>query len=321
MFWNKRKPKNRRLGRVQVLDVKVRSSVAAAARTRMIVVSLGIVVGTVLGLFALWRGGEWALNQLVYENKSFAIQQIEVQTDGVISPDQLRRWCAVKPGQNLLALDLARVKRDLELFPIIQSVSVERILPGTLRVRVTEREPIAQITVPRPKSSGDGIELSVFQLDAEGYVMLPLDPRQRAVPLAGADDQMPVISGINFAELQPGRRMDSAQMQAALKLIQDFESSPMAGLVDLKRIDVSSPQVLIVTTGQGSEVTFSLNDFERQLRRWQQVHVECLRYNRSIATLDLAVNANTPLRMQEASGLPPATPREVKPQRNRRRHV
>ena len=110
------------------------------------------VFGTVFGLYLLWRAGEWALDKLVYENEAFAIQHIDVQTDGVIAPDQLRRWAGVKPGDNLLALDLARVKRNLELVPLVQSVSVERILPRTLRIRVTEREPVAQVNVPRPRS-------------------------------------------------------------------------------------------------------------------------------------------------------------------------
>jgi cell division septal protein FtsQ len=321
VFWNKRKSRNRRLGRTRVLDVKVRSSVAAAARTRMIAIALGVTFGTVIGLYGLWRGGEWALDRLVYQNKAFAIQQIDIQTDGVLSPEQLRRWCEVRPGQNLLALDLALVKRDLEFRPIIQSVSLERILPGTLRVRVTEREPVAQIHVPIPARDGDGIQLKIYQVDAQGFVMLPLDPRQRSVPPQGTEDQMPVISGINFSELQPGRKIDSEQMKAALQLIQSFDSSPMAGLVELRRIDVSAPRVLIATTGQGSEVTFSLNDFDRQLHRWQQVHLECLKYNRTIATLDLAVKENTPLRMQEASALPPSAPRTAKPPRNRRRNV
>ena len=45
---------------------------------------------------------------------------------------------------NLFALDLSRVKRDLELVPAIESADVERILPHTLKICVTEREPIAQ---------------------------------------------------------------------------------------------------------------------------------------------------------------------------------
>jgi cell division septal protein FtsQ len=323
VFWNKTKYKNRnrRMSRVHVLDVKVRSSVANRARTRMAGMAIGVTVGTIVGLYLLWCAGAWALNQLVYENQSFAIQEVDVQTDGVISPDQLKRWSKVRRGQNLLALDLAQVKRDLELVAMVQSVSLERILPGTLRIRVAERVPIAQINVPRPRRGGDGIELVVFQVDAEGYVMVPLDPRQRAVPLHAADNEMPVISGINFSELQPGRRIDAAQMAAALQLIQEFDSSPMANLVDLKRIDVSSPAVLLVTTGQGSEITFGLNDFDRQLGRWQQVHQECLRYNRNIASLDLAVNGNTPLRLQEATVLPPPLPGNAKPLRTKRKHV
>jgi hypothetical protein len=32
---------------------------------------------------------------------------MDVQTDGVIAPEQLRRWTGVKLGANLIALDLA----------------------------------------------------------------------------------------------------------------------------------------------------------------------------------------------------------------------
>ena len=319
-MWFKRKSKNRRLGQTRVLDVKLRSSRVRAARTRLVGITLGLSFATIFGLYLLWCAGEWALNRFVYENNSFAIQEIDVVTDGVISTDQLRRWSGVKPGGNLLSFDLSRVKRDLELVPMIRSASVERVLPGTLRIRVTEREPVAQINVPRPRAGG-GVELVVFQIDAEGYVMLPLDPRQRAVPLNQAEDQLPVISGINAGELQPGRKVESAQAQAALRMIAAFEGSPMSGLVDLKRVDVSAPQVLVVTTGQGSEITFGLDNFERQLPRWQAIHELGLKMNKVIAALDLAVPNNIPARWLEASALPPPAPKSAKPQRTRKNNV
>jgi cell division septal protein FtsQ len=315
-MWFNRKQKNRRLGRVQVLDVKLRSSQVRAARMRMIAIAIGLCFGTVFVIYLVWRTGAWALDRLVYENKSFAILQVDIQTDGVISADQLRRWSGVKYGENLLALDLARVKRDLELVPLVQSASIERVLPNILRVRVVEREPVVQANVLRPRAGG-GIDAAVFQIDGDGYVMLPLDPRQRSVPLGQqTEDQLPVIAGVNPGELQPGSRIESPQTQAALKFIAAFESSPMVGLVDLKRISVSSPEVLIVTTGQGSQVTFGLDNFERQLLRWQKVHEECARMNRVIATLDLAVTENTPLRFVEAGTVPPAAPKN-KPHRKR----
>jgi hypothetical protein len=193
-------------------------------------------------------------------------------------------------------------------------------LPSTLRLRISEREPVAQVAVPQPRPGG-GLDLKVFQIDPNGYVMLPLDPRQRTMPPTQADDQLPLLLGISASDLQPGRKLESTQVKAALQWIDIFESSPMANLVELKKIDVLSPEVLIVTTGQGSEVTFSLNNFDQQLLRWQKIFEECGRTNRTIVTLNLAVTDNTPLRFSEASVAPPIVPKTIKPQRIRRRNV
>src|SRR5258705_2260302 len=120
-MWFSRKQKNRRMGRRHVLDVKLRSSQVRDTRIRLGAIALAIAFGTVFSLYLVWRTGEWALNRLLYKNSAFAVRQVEAQTDGVIAPDQLRRWAGVKPGENLFALDLSRVKRDLELVPLIQS--------------------------------------------------------------------------------------------------------------------------------------------------------------------------------------------------------
>src|SRR5690242_17237418 len=181
-MWLNRKPKNRRLERDYVLDVKLRSSQIRASRARKITCFLVALLGVGAAGYSLWCAGAWIINRLVYENKAFAVEEVDVQTDGVIAVDQLRRWSGVHPGQNLLRLDLARVRRDLELVSLIQSVSVERVLPHLLRIRVIERSPIAQIKLFKPSASG-GIETGVFLLDAEGYVILPLNPREQSVPM------------------------------------------------------------------------------------------------------------------------------------------
>jgi cell division septal protein FtsQ len=319
MFF-RRKSKNRRLDREHVLDVKLRSGQLRAKRTRAVTVGLGALFAVVFGLYLLWRIGGWGLNHFIYENKAFAIQEMEVQTDGVIAMDQLRRWAGVQPGQNLLALDVARVKRDLELIPFIQSVAVERILPHTLRVRVSEREAIAQINVPRLRP-GAGLDNTVLHLDPEGWVMPPLDARQRATAPNPAGEELPVIAFPHADLLQPGRRVEARQVQAALQLIVAFEHSPMVGLADLRRIDASAADILIVTTGQGSEVTFGLADLEQQLRRWHEIFDAGQKANKGIATLDLAVSNNIPARWLEASAVPIGTPRLPKPIHLKKKHV
>jgi cell division septal protein FtsQ len=219
-----------------------------------------------------------------------------------------------------LALDLARVKRDLEMIPLVQSVSVERIIPHTLRICVTEREPIAQVKLPELRPNA-GAAPMVYQLDAEGYVMLPLDPRQRATPPPPNADVLPVVAGVSPTQLQPGRRVTALQVQAALKLIAAFDQSSMAGLVDLQRVDVSFPEVLVLRTGQGSEVTFGLANLEQQLRRWHEIYQLGQQSSNVIATLDLAVTNNIPVRWLEASAVPPATPKPAKTLRAKKKHV
>lgn len=322
-MWKKREQnKNRRLYRHNVLDVKLRSDQVRASRARLGVVLFLAVVGPFFGIYLLWRIGEVMLNAFVYENNDFAIAQVEVQTDGVIAPEQLRRWAGVKPGANLIALDLAAVKRNLELISTVESVSVERVLPKTLRIQVTERDPIAQVNVPRADGASS-IAVSVFQLDVAGMVMQPLDPRLCTVTLAQLNSQLPVISGMNAFQLQPGRRVELPQVQAALKLIAAFASSPMAGLVDLRRVDVASPGVIVATTGQGSTITFGLDNMEQQLRRWREIYDYGKQANKGdIAAVDLAVGNNVPVRWMMASSTPVVgLPKTVKPKNTRRKNV
>jgi cell division septal protein FtsQ len=316
-MWFRREHKNRRLHRFHVLDVKLRSDQVRATRVRMALILLLIPACTIFGLYLFWRTGEWALDKFVYENSEFAIQHVEVKTDGVIAPDQLRRWSKVKLGDNLIALDLTAVKRNLELVSTIGSVSIERILPRTLKINVTERDPVAQVNIPRAGTAGS-IAVEVFQLDADGYVMQPLDPRLCVIPLAQVNSQLPVISGLNVYQLQSGHRVDLPQVQAALELIGAFSHSPMAGLVDLRRIDVSLPGAVVATTGQGGEITFGLNNLEQQLRRWREIYDLGQRMNKAVASLNLAVSNNVPVRWMEAVAVPSATPRTVNPATTRR---
>ena len=321
MAWFRQQQKNRRLDRRSVLlDVKLRSDQVRATRMRWGVIALTVSGGTIFGLYLVWRTGEWALNHFLYQNRDFAVQQIDVHTDGVVAVDQLRRWAGVKPGDNLLALDLGMVKRNLELVPLVKAAAVERVLPRTLRIRVTEREPVAQAYAPQPRADGRGYDMKVFQLDDEGAVMLPLQLRQRATPLAQAGEQLPTLAGIDPINLAPGKKLDSPQVRAALDLIVAFEHSPMAGLADLRRIDIASPGVLIATTGQRGEVTFALADFDRQLRRWRVVYDQGQAKNQAIAAVDLAVPNNIPVRWLDSRAVVPIAPK-AKPSTNRKRNV
>ena len=260
------------------------------------------------------------LRRTIYENSAFVIRRIQVETDGVLSPEQICAWAGVRSQANLMALDLARVKRDLELVPAIESAAVERILPGTLRLRVIEREPIARVIFARVQGRGASTNSSLT-LDANGYFMFSIEPGQRHQPTVASEDHLPILAGIPAVDMRPGRQVESPQVRAALTLIQAFQRSPMAGLVDLKVIDVSQPGVLVVATGQENEVTFGMSNFELQLGRWRLVHDYARKAGKHILMLDLAVANNAPMLWEDAAGVAPPSPKPIKPSPYKKKHV
>lgn len=321
MFWFKRKRVNRKVGRQQVLDVKLRSSKLRAARARNIAVWLGWFFAIVLVVGLVFWSVERGVEVFVTRNSFFTIRDIEVQTDGILSPDQLRRWAGISPGQNLMALDLNTVRRQLELIPLVESVAIDRVPPSTLRLRIAERVPVAQINVPQP-APGGGIQFNAYHVDAKGVVMLPVAPLQRASAMVSATEVLPILDGVHPNDVQPGRRIRTPQLHAALDLIQAFERSQMAGLAEIKRIDISAAEVLIATVSPEGTVTFGLKDHELQLARWRQIHNTASTIGQSILTLDLAVTNNIPVTLSDAGSVSPATAKPPsKSTHLRRKHV
>jgi hypothetical protein len=281
---------------------------------------MAIAVGTLGGLYGLWRGGEWTLNRLVFENDAFAITQLDVKTDGVLSREQLCRWSGVRSGDNLLRVDLARVRRDLEFVPMIRSASADRVLPHTLRLRVTERVPLAQVRIPQFDSAGR-VGFVVYFLDETGYVLNAADLNATAGLSGRAWSDLPLLTGLSANELIAGRATESPRTLSALRLLVEFDHSPMAGLVDLETVSVSSGDQLVVATGQGSQITFRPERLEEQLRRWRAVHDLGRLAGRAVLSLDLSVSNNVPALWLEATAVPATVPKSNPAPRTRKKNV
>jgi cell division septal protein FtsQ len=321
MKWFKRVPRNRRLDRRQVLEVKLRSSQIRSQRIRL-AVSIGITLMSLIVLgFSFWRGGGWLLDRALFRSDAFALRHLDVQTEGMIAPDQVRQWAGVRPGDNLWRLDLARVRRELQLVPFIESVAVVRVPPHTLRIRITERTPIAQAGVHRFSPDGAAAASVRYYLDASGHVMPPLESWQGLAVNHQWFEGLPMLLGMPPSDLRPGIRAESPKVLAALRLLTELQLSPMVGLADIERIDLSGVGVLQARTSQGLDITLGLDRFEEQLRRWRAIHDYATHLGRVTASLDLSISNNIPARWLEASAAPPPGPKTPSTLRPRKRNV
>lgn len=315
------KAKSKKFEKQWKLEVRSRSKALKALRLRMALSALAISTGVVLVLMFCWKGGEFLLERYVYRNPALGIQRIHISTDGIIPIEQIRAWANVKEKQNLLGLDLARIKRDLELIPLIEAASVERVLPGDLIIRIREREPIARIHVFAPRQPDLLLEKSSIYLDQHGMVIPALLRELNAIAFDDATRFLPVLTGVGATSFRPGTIVSSPQILAALRWIKSFQQSEMIGQVDVQAIDVSSATALLVSTEQGNEVSFAYQDFERQLTRWKQVHSLGRQRNLTIASLDLVVTNFVPAVWTELTNALPAAVRVPQPSPYRKKHV
>lgn len=324
-MWLKRKSKNRRNERESMLEVKMRSRDARRARLRIVTALIGAVSGTTLGVLVIWQAYHWALQRFVYDNEAYTVRRIELRHHGRLRPEQIRQWAGVEPGQNLLAIDLDRVRHDLEMIPWVQRAEVEALRPDCLRLGVWEREPVVQVVIWRLNVADSSAWAETNYLDAEGFVLPPLHP-QWIKPGESADfAHLTRLTGLDRAEVVPGQKLSKPRVTAALNLVRAYEASSMYSLVDLEEVDVSGGDTLKGILRQGTRMGFGFTDFERQMRLWRSIHDYTSIRSQVIESLDLSVTNNLPARLRDATAgtnpLPgsPANPaRPAKPQKTRR---
>ena len=296
----KSRKKNKKTGQNNVLSVNVKSQQIRSERLRALR-SFLIIGVTLMALVATsWLGGSLALTRLVYENESFAVLDMDYRTDGIISESQLKDLGGVEMGDNLLSLDLLRIKRNIELTPRVKIASVERFLPDTLQVRVTERVPMAQIWIWQRDSDNEGqYDCIRLQVDESGHVMPPIVGQSVVFPQHQSEWSLPVIAGIDLKTLRtlaPGRPAGLPKLKAALEVIREYRKSAMVGEVDLRVVDLSQPQILRVTTGDGGQIDLSRNRLQQQFNRWARIRAHGQKYGLAIEAMDLSVTNNVPVR-------------------------
>jgi cell division protein FtsQ len=125
----------------------------------------------------------WAV-RLTQSDARFAVRAIAVEGAIHTPKKELDAITAQYVGLNLFRIDIDRVQHDLRTLGWVQRIDIEKTLPDTLRIRITERVPMALVR--------NGETLSY--VDAEGTAFAELTP-------AAGNEDLPIISEASGAEL------------------------------------------------------------------------------------------------------------------------
>lgn len=145
-------------------------------RLFVILRNAGLAVTLVLGGIWAWRHTQ--------SDERFAVRTIEIA--GAVHTPRAALDSITKQyvGLNLFRIDIDRVQKDLGGLGWVRRIDIEKKLPDTLRIRITERVPVALVR--------NGEALSY--VDEHGAAFAELSP-------AVGDDDLPVITGAEGDEL------------------------------------------------------------------------------------------------------------------------
>jgi cell division protein FtsQ len=94
-------------------------------------------------LLALVAGGVW----LVYFSSYLAVHGVAVAGEHQLSAAEIERAAAVPTGEPLATADLDRIRARIEALAPVRSADVTRQWPDHVLVTVTEREPVAVVSI------------------------------------------------------------------------------------------------------------------------------------------------------------------------------
>jgi cell division protein FtsQ len=216
-------------------DRSARSSSAGGGTLRTVLAYLPLVGKILLAVVAgvlLFAGYRAAASASFFQARI-----VDVNPTTRASADEITRIVRRAAAQTgVWRIDLAAVSRELERVPWVRRAIVSRVLPDGLRVRVTERTPLAVVRTANGK---------FIWVDEDAVTLNAMSPT----------DRMPAffIRGWDEAETDAARAANRERIQKYVELARDWEA---AGLGErISEVDLADLQdVRVQLAGDDSQI-------------------------------------------------------------------
>jgi cell division protein FtsQ len=239
------------------------------------------------GLLAVaWFGVTLFIEQFFTKNKNYDVRVVEVNTDGVMTREEVLSKTGIREGLNIFSLNLEAAQKALALIPEVKSASVQRNLPNTVSISIEARRPVAWVAPGDTGADPSTMETSCL-VDEDGVMIKPQG-------FEASHTRLPVVYGVPTEQWRIGDKIEMPELEAALHLfgLAAERSNPQ---VNLRAADITKGWCIVAWNDPQTRLTFGLKDLPAQLDRLQVIlsHVE--QTSRRIATANLIPERNTPV--------------------------
>ncbi len=225
---------------------------------------------------------------------SLTVQRVLVHGNSVVQTNEILQFAHVGEGSRMYDLDLMKIQKDVLSHYFIKEVVVERDLPSTIRIKVTERTPIAMI------NAGE-----LRYLDPDGVVL----PHS----VSGELFDLPLISGIS-QDVSPnvGATLTHADIQEALAILSAARLVNKNMFHLISEVRLRNGGDIVLYTAEGSiPILFGRGDAASKLVRletlWNEVVQE--RGSHWVQYIDVRFEDQVVVRWKEQQGKSKLLPR------------
>ncbi len=253
--------------------------------------------GAALAWAVIAAGDLW--EQAFRNNRTYAVGQFELITNGAITAPQVASVTGLRPDQNITALDLGQLRRQLLTLPQVRSADVERRIPNHLSIRLEERRPVAWLSC-----AAQGLR----EFDSHGLL---LDEDGVVFPVSVLLEEYTALPVINCAALPPvtpGRTVGDPLVRQALELVTLMRRQNWIQPIVLEKIHLFNAYTMVAQTGSDALFTFHPEQLEKQIARLDAILRKVGTAGRRVASVNLQLERNVPVTFSEAA--PAGSPKD-----------
>ena len=227
---------------------KGKRSLPIAALARKAGRVLALVSGVAVSLAALYVG--W---QQLTASPYLRISHVRVEGNRQVKEEELVGLTEAR-GANIITFDVEDAGRRVESLPWVREVSLARELPGSVKIRVSEREPLAMINLGE-----------LYYIDDEGVIFAAAD--------GNTGVNYPVLSGLDRGKLLRGERESFELLERGLELLRILKTRKGSlAWDDVSELFLDLEEgMTLYTSERGIPVHLGKGGFEEKLYRAERV--------------------------------------------------
>jgi len=215
---------------------------------------------------------------------SFDIADIQVRTDGELSPEILLAAADIPEKTNFFKLDTEAVRQRIQAIPRVRKVTVNRYFPGAVTIIVEERVGKLWLSCPsrgiHPEGSGQRVVV-----DEKGVAFAIGDSGLKA-------GDLPILHLGVLAEFEDGKPLPSQTGLTAAKILELCQKSPIVAAGNIQAFRELNDYSVRSDFDSGLSAVFGVTEVERQVANLGSILENAAQAGKKVATVNLVTMKN-----------------------------